>query len=412
VPPDPATGDVSQRALAFLLDHRFRGDWPDLYRSLHKVPALHVGHNEWIVAGYEDVAALMKHPAASLAAPFPVTLSPVINELFLNMLPYENDHEHRRLRSLTSPLLSNRMSLHVEPMMSTYLRSCLYPAVFENEGCDVVANIGQHIPTVTSCMLLDIPIADWESVGEWAEILYAQIGRYHQTTQELNDAEAAYRELLAYLWAWSSRHHEPITGLGNSLITMWKQGSLDDRQFVAYFMLFLFTGRDTLTYAITNALWFLANSVKIFATLRANPKFSQEALDEVLRLWGPIRVCIRQLTKPISHRGNKLPESSLLFLLVHAANRDARQFPFAEQFQWGRKAPSRLAFGVGAHGCLGTAVGRMVGRSLFKTLAEECSSLRATPSVTDAEFIPSLPILGVRDLRIYAEPDHRISTAK
>ena len=78
-----------------------------------------------------------------------------------------------------------------------------------------------------------------------------------------------------------------------------------------------------------------------------------------------------------------------------------------DDFQWNRRGGDNLAFGAGAHECLGTAVGKMVGATLYRTLAARCESIWVSQGKDNPQFIPSLPILGVESVRMFAKPIQR-----
>lgn len=396
---------VRELALAFLKDPECRRHWRDFYELAYTVPPVYLGHGEWLVVGRDDVLTAMRDRGSELTALYPATRSPAINELLLGMLPFEQGAAHHRLRALTSPLFSTRAISRLQDRVSALIDELLYPAVFEPAGCDVLKTLGVRVPEVMSCLLLDVAPADWQAVGNWARQLYQQMGRYDQSEAEIREAEAAYQAFCEYV---RRRMRGEATvrfgGVGEALLAAWQKGELDDKQLLSYFTLFLLTGLDTLTYGIGNSLWFLGNAPEVFSTLRQDLALANPAFDEAMRLWGPIRLCVRHHQNEVRLTRGTLPEGSIAFLLIHAANRDPTRLERPGELVWHRKVGEDLAFGVGAHGCLGTAVGKLIGRTLFRTLARQCKSLRASPGPDDPSFIPSLPILGIASVRLFADP--------
>ena len=397
--------DLKSFGLTFLNDHTKRQIWEPFYELAHGLPIMELGRLQWLIAGYDDVVSIMGSESAGLNVPFPVTRSPILNEFFLGLLPHEPSESHRKLRSLTQPLFSAASIAKLEPQFSTLISEYLFPQIFNADGYDVLEKLGSRVPVMTSCLLLDIPPTDWKMVSTWAQIIYKQIGRYDQSDLEVKQSEDAYHEFVDYLRRSKEQKSEYTGGgIGKTLMTLSRNGDITDTQFIAYFGMLLFTGLDTLTNAIGNSIWFLGNHPEVFWELRNKPENSDIAFDEIMRLWGPIRMCIRQLDSDVPHASGTLPKSATAFLLIHAANRDERKFQNADQFEWRRHPRSYLAFGVGPHGCLGIAVGRLIGTVLFRLLATNCSSLSTTPGKDNAVFIPSLPILGIESVMLFAKP--------
>jgi cytochrome P450 len=402
------TDQLRSLTLAFLRDPQQRQQWRAFYDVAYAISPVCLGGGQWLIAGHDDVILAMKDEGAVITALYPVTLSPALNELFLGLLPYEDGTNHRRLRSLTQSLFSGVTMSRLQHHVSALLNELLYPAVFEPEGCDVLGTLGVRVPQAISCLLLDVSPSDWDAIGRWSRTMYKQIGRYDQSEDEIRDSETAYQEFSEYVWRRTRAENETgYGGVGEALIAAWRGGDLDDKQLLSYFALFLLTGVDTLTYAIGNSLWFLGNELEVFSALRTAPRLAGAAFEEAMRLWGPVRLCVRQLQRAVQVSARVLPEKSTVFLLIHAANRDPRRMEQPDHLMWNRRAGDALAFGVGAHGCLGTAVGRMIGGTLYRTLAARCQSLRASPGKDDPQFITSLPILGVESVRLFAEPAQR-----
>lgn len=407
--PAAVDGDADpmlQESVAFLKSPERRRRWREFYRLAHAAPPVYLGHDEWLIAGRDDVLAAMRDEGAELTARYPTTLSPELNELFLGMLPFESGAEHRRLRALTQPLFSAATMARLQVHVAALMDELLYPAAFRPEGCDVLGTLGVRVPELMSGLLLDAAPAERPAIGQWARLMYGQLGRYDQDEAEIRESEAACLNLRAYVRRRiAGEGEEKCSGIGAALVEARHRGELSDEQLTCYFALFLFTGLDTLTYAIGNSLWFLGNSPELFAALRRSPELVDIAFAETMRLWGPIRLCVRQLQRPVRLGGVNLPEGSTVFLLVHAANRDARRLERCDELLLQRRRGEDLAFGVGPHGCLGTAVGKLVGRTLFRSVVANCASLRATPGLDDPPFIASQPILGIQSVRLFAQPD-------
>ena len=395
-----ASAETQSLALAYLGTPACRDDWPAFYDLLHREPPVYLGPDQWLLAGGDAVLAAMRSDGAELPALYPASDSTAINELLLGMLPFEAGASHRRLRSLAQPLFSARSISRLRPQVLELLEAILYPAVFEDGGCDIVGTLGVRVPEAISCLLLDVAAADRGEVGSWSRPIYNQIREPGPAT-ELREAEAAQEALADYIER-RLRGEAPFElagGVGEALIAARRRGELDDGQLRSYFATFLLTGIDTLTHAVGNSLWFLAGSPSVFAALRERPELAAVAFAETMRLWGPIRLCIRRIESEVKLEATTLPAGSL-----HAANRDRRRLERPHELVWERGPQEDLAFGVGPHGCLGTAVGRLVGRTLFETLAARCEWLEATPGPDSPSFVPSLPILGVEAVRLRAQP--------
>jgi Cytochrome P450 len=368
---------------------------------------VYLRRNEWLIAGRDDVLATMRSSDAVVTALYPAALSPTLNELFLGLLSFENGDAHRRLRDITRSRFTASATEELSSHVAAVIDRELYPFVFEPTGADVVGGVGAAIPEAISGLLLDVDPIDWPSIGAWSRAMYQQMGRFDLSPVEIAAGEAAHHAFRDYVrrrMRDGTQHH--FGGVGELLLLAWRKGELSDQELERYFALFLFTGLDTLTYAIANSLWFLANSPELFANLRTDPAAADRAFGEAMRLWGPIRICVRYLQNAVPLGAGAIPGGSIVYLLLHAANRDSRRLERPGEALLDRKGGERTAFGVGAHGCMGTAIGLLVGRLLFRSVATRCERIWATPG-EDPRFIPSMPILGIDGVRLFAEPVRR-----
>src|SRR3546814_20114363 len=90
--------------------------------------------------------------------------------------------------------------------------------------------------------------------------------------------------------------------------------------------------------------------------------------------------------------------------MLHAANRDPRQFPGPDRLDLTRAANRHLVFGYGIHFCLGAPLARMEGQIGFPALLRRLPGIELTepaPAWTD-----SLVLRGVKSLRVRASAPH------
>lgn len=392
-------------ARVFLRDPGCRSDWHQFYEAFRGVPPLPIGDDEWIVTRWQDVHAVLTHESAELVPPYPSAGIPDVNQLLLGMLPHASSVTHHRLRAMTQPALSALALPRLRNTLRGALDGLVYPAIFMPDGCDIQATVGLRIPEALSCLLLDVAPDDRATVIEWSHLLYRQMGQYNHSLSEMVDIQHELDALRDYVL---HRAQQPLEasadGVSGRLFAAHRNGDLDDDQLISYFALFLLAGQETVTFALANAACFLGSTPEVFARLRIQRELAADAFAETMRLWGPIRLCVRTLTTPLARQDPPIPAGARVFALIHAANRDPLHHPHPDDFRWDRGRRGSLAYGAGRHGCLGERLGALVGRTLFESLSERCESVRAAPNIERASFVPSLPILGFDAIRLFASP--------
>jgi len=94
-----------------------------------------------------------------------------------------------------------------------------------------------------------------------------------------------------------------------------------------------------------------------------------------------------------------LPKGALLLVVYGSVNRDEAQFTHPDQFDLHRYPNRHLAFGYGAHFCVGAPLARLEGRIALETLSQRFPHLRLSPHQTLAH-LPNLMFRGFAQLQV------------
>ena len=110
--------------------------------------------------------------------------------------------------------------------------------------------------------------------------------------------------------------------------------------------------------------------------LRANPGLMKTALPEMFRFDSPLPFFHRYAAEDIEIGGVGYAQGTRFGLLYGSANRDAAAFESADCFQVARFPNRHLAFGGGAHFCLGNHLARLSMDILFSKLLSATRSIQ------------------------------------
>jgi len=117
-------------------------------------------------------------------------------------------------------------------------------------------------------------------------------------------------------------------------------------------------------------------------------------ITELLRLDGPVQSTVRTATADHRVAGVDITAGDSVVVVVAAANRDPAVFTDPTQFRLDRTGPAPLAFGYGAHYCLGSALAQLeLTVALQKILARQPKivgevSWRNTPAIRGPQSLP------------------------
>ena len=134
--------------------------------------------------------------------------------------------------------------------------------------------------------------------------------------------------------------------------------------------------------------------------IREDPSGIPGVVEEGMRLSSPNQGMFRLATADAELEGVKIPKGSLLWVMFGSANRDERVFPDPDRFDPRRdNLREHIAFGRGAHFCIGAPLARLEGRVAFEQLAKRIDRLEFAPGNT-FEYEPSYILRGLAALDI------------
>lgn len=225
---------------------------------------------------------------------------------------------------------------------------------------DLTCDYGGVVVAQVVCELLGIPI------DCAAEVLAAvNAGSLAQAGSGVDTAAARPNYLQYLIPAVQRRRAEQGPGdlpiVDGMLAYRLPDGSdLDDVEAATQLLCIFIGGTETVPKIVAHGLWELARRPDQLAAVRANPHDTvQLAREEMIRYCAPAQWFARTARKPFTlHRTTVAPGQRIITLLA-SANRDERQYPNPDEFQWDRPIKRSLAFGRGQHFCIGYHLARL-----------------------------------------------------
>jgi cytochrome P450 len=134
--------------------------------------------------------------------------------------------------------------------------------------------------------------------------------------------------------------------------------------------------------------------------LQADPSLINGLVDEALRISTPNQGMFRFVTRDTELDGVRIPRGATIWLMFGSANRDASVFPDPDKFDPARpNLKESVAFGRGAHFCIGAPLARLELKVLFERVAKRLASF-ALPAGYQLVYEPSYILRGLAGLEL------------
>jgi cytochrome P450 len=346
--------DVDINADPYPVFRRLREELPLYYNDVHDFYA---------VSRYDDVEqGLVDRETYISSRGGILELIKANIEMPPGTLIFEDPPVHTIHRSLLSRVFTPRQMNALEPKIRELCAQSLDPLVGAG-GFDFIADLGAQMPMRVIGMLLGIPEEDQEAIRDHVDAqLRTKAGEPMRHSQD----GFVLGEIFADYVDWRSEH--PADDLMTRLLTTEFEDetgtarTLSRDEVLTYVNVVAGAGNETTTRLIGWAGKVLAEHPDQRRQLVENPSVIPNAIEEILRYEPPAPHVGRYVARDVEHYGQTVPEGSAILFLVGAANRDDRRFPDGDRFDVHREIGQHLAFGYGAHFCLGAALARVEGR--------------------------------------------------
>lgn len=323
--------------------------------------------NGWVAASHAAVNAVLREPGwssdhrkATGHAEYQAErgIPEVADELLAKVLLFMDAPDHTRLRGLISKAFTPRSVERLRPRIGELTEELLAP-LRDAGRFDVINDFAFPLPVTVICELLGVPAEDREMFRHQTRDM-AVILDWDVTAEQFGGAAGAAMNFAAYLLPlFEERRRAPRSDLISALVAAEEAGDrLGADELLTTVVLLLTAGHETTMNLIGNGLLALLQNPDQLAVLRARPDLMPSAVEELLRHDSPVRLTVRTALEDTTLDGESVRAGDQVVAMLDAANHDPAIFESPDTLDVTRDAHRHVAFGAGAHYCLGAALAR------------------------------------------------------
>jgi cytochrome P450 family 142 subfamily A polypeptide 1 len=368
------------------------GEMPELMRWLRRnAPVYWSEKNQlWVVSKFEDIATVSKHPEIFCSGQG-VRPGLTIRQGLID----EDDPKHTRLRKLINKGFTPRMVKKLE-VPFTEITSDAIDAVAKRGECDFVDDIAVPLPLLIIAEMMGIRKQDRKRFHAWSDAMIAGDGNFDRP-EIMAAAAAAFGEYSQYVTGIiEERRKEPRDDLISILVGAKDAGILDpdmdleargfemeegmelaNDELIMLLVTLLVAGNETTRNALSGGMELLIRHPEARRALIEDPEKIPDAVEEMLRMVSPILSFSRTATRDTELGGQKIAKGQRVLMLYPSGNRDEDVYEAPDEFRIDRR-PQHVAFGIGAHFCLGANLARMELRVALRELLRRLPDMELT----------------------------------
>ena len=331
---------------------RLREEAPVYYSSKEDFWAL--SRHRDVLAGFKDTDRFSNSHGVSVD---PSAAGPAarVGTSFLGMDP----PEHTTFRSLISKTFTPRRVSALEPRIRELTIEHLDRLVGAGD-CDAINDFAGLLPMDVISEMFAVPREDRAELRRLSDIL---VHREQGENDLPPTAGIAFGEIRQYFQGHVKKlRANPGEDLLSSMIAMIPEHDiLNEEELLSFCNLLIVAGNETTTKLLGNALYWLSLNPSERQKVCADQSQIPNWVEETLRYDNSTQLLMRLLLEDVKIDEITIPAQSRVVLLVGAANRDPEVFERPDEYDLDRDKTASLAFGRGAHFCLGASLARMEG---------------------------------------------------
>jgi len=373
----------------------------------------------WLVSGYNEVMAASKDNVTFLNHPKSTVFTLRSTEALARAITGGSPHLVQSLVQLDAPLHPKLRRLTQEWFMPKNLRTieartrAIAEATVERllaaggEG-DFTKLVSSPYPLHVVMQILGVPETDEQRMLVLTQQMFGgqdeelnQSGMKNLPPEMITQIVAgAVKDFEAYFAMLAAeRRKNPTDDVATVIANGLIDGEpLEDHVTAGYYIIAASAGHDTTSASAAGAMLALARDPAQFARVKADRSLLPGIVEEAIRWTTPVQHFMRTAAVDTELGGQAIAAGDWLMLNYVAANHDPSQFPDPRQFDGMREGNRHLAFGAGAHQCLGLHLARLEMRILFEVLLDRLGTveLAGEPARAKSTFVGGLKRLPLR----------------
>lgn len=360
-------------------------------------PTILLRQPTWLVTRYRDVFAVLKderfvkdwYPRTRWVHRF----AGAITRHMLN----QDGPDHLRLRTLVHKAFTPHL---IEQLRSRVQSVCdeLLDELEANGRMELMSGYALPLPLTVIAELLGIPSEIRNRLHGLSRSTFSA-SNILGVLRSLPDQRlliSRIRKLVA------ERRRDPRDDLITALVQAEEAGDkLSEPELVATIALLLVAGYETTVNLIGTGALTLIEHPEQRQRMVQDPALAQSAIEELLRYTSPLDMASQRFAREdMTIDSVKISQGDLVVAVIGSANHDETQFPDPETFDITRQPNKHVAFGQGAHFCLGAPLARLEGQIALTTLFRRFPSLRLEQAAESLRWRKSLIIRGLEELPV------------
>jgi cytochrome P450 len=400
-----------------MLDHETQSDPYEFYALLHEeCPVYHMPETGfYMVTKYDDMRRVLKDTdiftsdvrrTVGLQGDGKTNIYQDIladrGWSHVQTLQRTDPPEHTRYRKLLDRVFTARRVREMVPYIESVTNELIDGWIDDGE-VDFISGFAMPQPGIIIAEQLGLERSQVGTFKKWADAMLATAIKPLTEEELLDVVETELEAQHFFAKTFEDRRVNP----GDDLMSGFVHAHGDDEEPLTMHELqnlmhqLITGGFETTQSALAHSMWVLLRQPELQTRLRDDPSLIKAFVEEALRYESPVQGLSRMTTQDVNLGGITIPANSMVVVRYGAANRDPEKFECPHQFDLDRKnAGAHIAFGMGAHFCVGAMLARQEMISAVTHVLRRMDNIRLAKEMAYPVHDTSLFFLPIKEMYI------------
>jgi len=328
-------------------------------------PVFQVSDNYWVISSYNEVKEAMR--SSSLVR----QMKESYDDTYIHSLLNLDGDDHAKYRKILNPFFSNSSINEIQKNIENNVNK-KFSAIKSKEEINLISDIAFPIPFYSICQILGVDISeeeDYSFIADWTTDAMLVLNMY-LSKEDYKKHSIGTEKVFTYIvnMLYGKKFRKTSNGVFSYLKNYTDGGEfLKNEEIISLCLMLFIGGFETNLNTFTSLVYEFVNN-KNTADMVLNDIDNKNTIEELFRHSSSLNFITRRASSDLSIGNQTIKEGQYAILHIASANRDSKIFSNPHIIDPKRKnAASHLAFGGGAHYCIGASLSR----SQIKTITKE-----------------------------------------
>tara|TARA_A100001011_G_scaffold389551_1_gene471275 strand:+ start:755 stop:1999 length:1245 start_codon:yes stop_codon:yes gene_type:complete len=365
----------------------------------------------WAITKHEDIIEIEKQNELFINDPrttlMDIPTEDAIKEftggshLLVRSLVHMDNPDHQLYRSLTQKWFAPPNLESLKKDIRSIAKEYVNKMVDHGNECDFAKDVAIFYPLRVIMSILGVPKEDEPRMLRLTQELFG--GRDEDMIRDESETSSESNTITDFFEYFTALTEDRRKNPTNDVSSVIANAQINNEQLghleaMSYYVIIATAGHDTTSSSTAGGILALIENPEQLSKLKNNPSLMTSAVEETIRWVTPVKNFFRTATQNYDLKDRKIKKDDSILLCYPSGNRDEEIFDDPFQFKVDRSPNRHLAFGHGAHLCLGKYLAKIEMEIFYEELFKKIENieLNGEPEWVKASFVSGLKSLPIR----------------